>query len=219
MKEHKDLIGKRFGYLTVIDAREQGKIRRSWFCECKCGNKLVISESHLLGTKTRRPNKSCGCMQLTQNRYTITEPKLYSVWQNMVHRCHNPKFNIYYKYGAKGITVCDEWRGDFESFLNWSKRNGYEEGLTIDRIDFNKEYSPENCRWTTHEVQAVNKGIRVTNTTGKTGVSPGKNGYYRAYITRDHIKRDLGHFKCLEEAIRARKYAEDYYKEYGILPN
>lgn len=219
MKEFRDLIGERFGYLTVIDAREQGKIRRSWLCECKCGRKLVMRESHLVGTKNRRPNKSCGCMEETQKGYSMSHSKLFTVWNTMKARCYTKSFQAYKRYGAKGITVCDEWLDDFEPFLNWSIDNGYEEGLTIDRIDNSKGYSPLNCRWVTHFEQARNKGIRNNNKSGTTGVAYDKRGKYRAYITRNRIKKELGWYEDIEDAIQARKYAEDYYNKHGMLPN
>lgn len=219
MREFEDLTGQKFGYLTILELKTNGKQSRSWLCKCQCGKILRLGESRLFGNKSRNPDKSCGCMQLKQNRYTITESKLYSVWQNMIHRCHNPKFNIYYKYGAKGTKVCDDWRNDFETFLNWSKSNGYEEGLTIDRIDFNNNYSPDNCRWVTHEVQAVNKGLRSDNRSGYVGVSKYRNNKYRAHIMRKGVRKFLGVFDNPEEGAKAVKEAREYYKKYGRLPD
>lgn len=88
---------------------------------------------------------------------TFNGGKLTSVYYDMLKRCHDPKNKGYEKYGAKGIYVCEEWRNDCSSFYKWAKDNGYKEGLTIDRIDNNKGYSPDNCRWTTWKVQTVNR--------------------------------------------------------------
>lgn len=213
----KDLTGFRQGHLTVLSIKENSKRGRSWLCECDCGNKLVLSEKWILGSPSRRPNKSCGCMQLKQKGYSQTEPKLFSLWKQMVARCHNKKNNIYYKYGAKGITVCDEWRKEFEPFLIWAIENGYGEGLTLDRIDGDRGYSPDNCRWVDNYVQAVNKGVKETNTTGHTGVCPHVNGRYRAYINRKGKRKHLGTFDTIEEAVKAREDAERKYEEAGEL--
>ena len=216
MKEFKDLTGLKYGYFTVLNIKENSKRGRSWLCECVCGNKLILPESHVLGTSTR-PRRSCGCMQLKQKGYSQTEPKLYGLWQQMIGRCHSKRNNIYYKYGAKGITVCDEWRENFESFLIWAKENGYEEGLTLDRIEESKGYSPSNCRWVDYYIQEANKGIKETNTTGYTGVCPhGK--YFVAYISRGGIRKNLGLFKKVEDAARARQDAEIYFETHGSLP-
>lgn len=213
-----DLSGKRFGYLTILHLRENGAKRRSWLCECDCGNRIILGETLILGTKYRRPNQSCGCMKLKQKGFSMSEPKLYSIWSAMIGRCHNKNSNIYYKYGAKGIVVCDEWKDDFESFLLWSIGNGYKEGLSIDRIDGEKGYSPFNCRWVDNYVQASNKGIKETNTTGYTGVCPRHDGKFRAYISKNGKRKHLGAFDTVEEAASARKEAEDYFDTYGELP-
>lgn len=215
----KDLTGFKQGHLTVLSIKENGKKRRSWLCECDCGNKIIIGESWLLGSPTRRPNKSCGCMKLKQKGYSMSHPKLFNLWGSMNARCHNEKAANYYKYGAKGITVCDEWRFDFEPFLEWCNKNGYEEGLTLDRIDGEKGYSSDNCRWVTHEVQQHNKGIRDDNNTGYKGVCPHHSGKYRAYINRGGVRKNLGLYDDIEDAAKARKYAENYYNKHGKLPD
>lgn len=82
--------------------------------------------------------------------------RLYRIWQMMKNRCHNPKTSRFPDYGGRGITVCDEWKDDFQAFHDWAMANGYEDHLTIDRKDNDKGYSPENCRWTTALVQGNN---------------------------------------------------------------
>ena len=90
-------------------------------------------------------------------RHGLTGHPLYSRWNNMKSRCHNPNNPSYKDYGARGITVCDEWRNDFKAFYDWSMANGYQDDLTIDRTDNDRGYSPDNCRWVTMEVQCTNR--------------------------------------------------------------
>lgn len=92
--------------------------------------------------------------------------RLYRIWQMMKNRCHNPKTPRFKDYGARGITVCDEWKDDFKTFYDWSMSHGYEEHLTIDRIDNDKGYSPDNCRWATYLVQGNNSRHNHTITYG-----------------------------------------------------
>lgn len=214
-----DLTGKRFGYLTVLSIKENGKKRRSWLCECACGNKLVLGEKWILGSPTRRPNKSCGCKQKKQSGYSMTQPRLFNLWHGMKQRCYRIENENYDRYGGQGVTVCREWQDNFEPFLKWAQDNGYKEDLTLDRIDSQGPYSPDNCRWVDYYTQEQNKGISNRNTTGHVGITYTEGRGYRAYISRNNIRKSLGTFQSLEDAIRARSKAEKHYEKYGTLQN
>jgi hypothetical protein len=132
--------------------------------------------------------------------------RLYRIWHDMISRCKYPKHNAYSRYGGKGIRVCLQWQ-NFIPFMNWALSNGYKDNLTIDRINRDKGYSPENCRWSTRSEQELNK-----KKTGKEGVLF-IFGKWRSVVKRNGATKHLGMFNTQEEAINARK--EFIEKEYG----
>lgn len=156
MSRAMDLTGKRFGRLSVISkTRKYGRV--AWVCKCDCGNETTTLTTELLRGRT----KSCGCLHReivgsTFRKHGQHGTRLYRIWSNMIQRCNNPKNDNYHLYGAKGISVCDEWK-DFSAFCKWATENGYSDDLSIDRIETGKGYSPENCRWATAQEQTDNR--------------------------------------------------------------
>lgn len=153
-----DLTGKRFGRLTVIKRGENVVNRPGWICKCDCGKTILVAGGHLRDGHTQ----SCGCRQrdsvIKKNTvHSMSNTRLYNTWNNMKDRCFNPNSTFYSDYGGRGIKVCDEWMYVFQTFYDWAISHGYHEGLTIERVDVNGDYCPENCTWIPFELQARNK--------------------------------------------------------------
>ena len=154
-----DLTGRRFGRLTVIRKTDQrgpdgGMV---YECLCDCGNTCFVWNNRLT-IKGHSRKRSCGCLHdETHHAHGGSGTTLFHKWTGMKDRCYNQNARQYQDYGGRGISVCDEWRESFAAFRDWALANGYQEGLSIDRIDVNGNYCPENCRWITMAEQQRNK--------------------------------------------------------------
>ena len=165
-----DLTGQRFGRLTVIGVDDRNTRKTYFYCECDCGTVKSIRADSLLAGRIR----SCGCLHkevakenvMRNHKHKMSRTRPYEIWQGMKKRCYNPHDARYDRYGGRGITVCDEWREDFSAFYAWAISNGYSDDLTIDRIDNDKGYSPENCRWADNETQCRNRASNINITIG-----------------------------------------------------
>ena len=150
------MSGMRLGNLTVIGRapNAEGNSRARWLCKCDCGKTKIMR-----GDVLRKGVTSCGCKTRYKHGGCVggKVSRLYVIWRDMKSRCSNPKNNGYSDYGGRGISVCDEWYHSFENFQNWAKKNGYRDDLTIDRIDADGNYEPENCRWISNIKQQRNK--------------------------------------------------------------
>ena len=158
-----NLCGQKFGKRTVIGfgvpiIRKDGRKKTAFVCRCDCGNEVVVAGSNLKNGNTQ----SCGCTRREKigafNRsHGKSHTRLYAIWCRMKQRCTNPKTNEYGFYGGRGIKVCDEWANSFDAFESWALNAGYDDSLTIDRIDTDLSYTPENCRWVSRKEQSNNK--------------------------------------------------------------
>ena len=145
------VIGRANNYV-----KPDGHKESAWICKCECGKEVTIIRTNL------KRARSCGCSKnqyISESKIThgLSNTKIYRIWRNMKSRCYNPNVTRYNKYGGRGITICDEWRDNFEAFYKWAIENGYSDGLSIDRKDVNGNYTPSNCRWIAMSKQADNK--------------------------------------------------------------
>ena len=176
-----DISGMRFGRLVAIDLHHSRRNKRHWTCVCDCGKETIVRQDQLTTGKTM----SCGCymkeIRLTNlkkqqvkktklqeinrvdghninwNPLKHKYPRLYRIWQSMKSRCYYAKNKCYQHYGGRGISICEEWKWSFNSFAQWALSNGYNDKLSIDRINVNGNYEPQNCRWATNQEQQNNK--------------------------------------------------------------
>lgn len=162
-----DLLGQRFGRLLVVSkSEERCNSGIKWNCLCDCGNSVCVPGLNLRCGDTR----SCGCLQkemvaarMTSHGATVgrKRDRLYGVWAGMLTRTRNPNADNYKYYGGRGISVCDDWLR-YENFRDWALNNGYDDmadhgKCTIDRVDDDGDYCPNNCRWVSASVQANNQ--------------------------------------------------------------
>ena len=165
---YKDITGMKFNRLTVIERAGSDKQNRAkWLCQCDCGRKTVVNTSSLRNGHT----KSCGCLFIEQSKANLpkdvsneknpnyrhggSKQRLYHIWVDIKRRCYDKNCDHYYTYGARGIKICKEWKNSYPAFREWAEANGFRHDSTgreqsIDRIDVNKDYSPDNCRFITY---------------------------------------------------------------------
>ena len=201
----KNEIGNRYGRLQVIEKapnyiRNDGRQYASWLCRCDCGTDVVVPGFMLRSGK----RQSCGCLRKEtvsqlHKRHGETNTRLYMLWQSMKNRCLHPSQQNYKYYGEKGIYVCESWNA-YENFREWAYANGYNDTLTIDRIDENKCYCPENCRWVTFNAnrsRAVSRKITVNGDTMNQKEWAARIGVSRQTLRRweakgfEHLQRKI----------------------------
>lgn len=168
----KDMTGQRFGIVTITGRasdhiQPSGRRRIMWNCRCDCGKEFVCRDD---AVKTL---ESCGCKRNRDNAIRLTKhsnsrTRLYRVYHSMMGRCCNPRDSSYGRYGGRGISVCEEWRSDNTNFFRWAKENGYDEAnheLSLERIDVDGDYCPENCKWIPIKDQYNNRrsSIRIAD--------------------------------------------------------
>ncbi|WP_303984632.1 hypothetical protein [Niallia circulans] len=196
-KKHFIRKGERFGRLIAVEQKLRNKKGMLlWTCQCDCGNKTNKLAVELNNGNTR----SCGCLRdelkiKNATKHNMVNTRIYNIWTTMKQRCYNKNNQKYKNYGGRGITVCDEWLDKANgvlNFYNWSKRNGYNDKYTLDRINVNGNYEPNNCRWVDMVTQQNNRRnntlITINNIT-KTSAEWEKEYNLRSGLVGERYRR------------------------------
>ena len=172
MADDSEIIGKRFNKVVVVGrakdyVQPNGRIRKMYICKCDCGKEFVVRQDVL------KNMESCGCQRnkdnaIRQTKHSLSGTRLYNIYYSMLGRCYNTKVPHFNRYGGRGICVCDEWKNDITTFFEWAYNTGYKENdyqLSIERIDVNGNYEPENCKWIKIKEQYYNRrnSVRIGN--------------------------------------------------------
>lgn len=201
-------IGDKYGKWCVVGSSIKSHGRIKWLCQCSCEKHTI----RYVDEYTLKSGKStcCGCgkrqiiIPKSRCKYNEDEKRLYRIWQKMKERCNNPSNKDFKDYGARGICICNEWDNNFENFKDWALANGYDNSLSIDRIDVNKKYEPSNCRWVNQLTQCNNKrnnicfeyeGVVHTATEWGRILNINPNNMYRYYhkgLTLEEIIKKKG---------------------------
>ena len=194
------LVGETYMKYATKNSRQRN---RFGIYECPyCGKEWEVETIRVTGGYT----KSCGCQRGKSNKkHGLSLSRFYSIWHNMLDRCYNKNSKRFNDYGGRGIKVCGEWL-DIKNFVDWvDNKSNWEEGLTLDRIDNDKGYSPENCRWVDRATQGLNQRMKKNNTSGFVGVNWKKDkNKWVVNIKHHKVLKYVGGFKTKEEAVLAR---------------
>ena len=202
-----DFTGRKFGMLRVIEFRGRRGRAKVWLCRCDCSNESIVRGGNL----ARGQTISCGCYRILfplAKTHGMSKSAEYLSYTGMKRRCVDKNRESYSSYGGRGISVCGRWLESFENFYA-DMGNKPTPKHTLDRIDNDGNYTPENCRWATPHLQSINQRKPKNNKSGTKGVCWHKqNKKWDAYISINKKHKLLGSFARLDDAIEARKAAE-----------
>ncbi|MNQ04598.1 hypothetical protein D3C85_173160 [compost metagenome] len=206
----KDLVGQRFERWIVVSEGEDyiypksGSRSARWICLCDCGNEGLVHGAHLKNGSSQ----SCGCLSWERSStHGLSNTRAYKAWGHMMKRCYNPSEKDAIYYSEKGIDVCERWRTSVESFFE--DMGECPEGYELERLDYNKGYSPENCVWADEQTQSENRGKYSSNTSGRTGVTwSSEHDKWRVFLYHKKQCFQGGLFASFEDAVRKREQLE-----------